>query len=148
MEKLTSMGFNSLRAVALIRDHDIVLLQLDTLGQARLLEHAVAKLQSQAEVASSTGPVQEDVIDAAAGWVDNPVGNLPELLGGLKTAETPVITHHKSPEQDPRLFLQGSNSNGESLRIVDYLCLSSTKTPVMKRCTVRMRMVPSSSSEK
>ena len=65
-------------------------------------------VQSKAEDASCMGPVHDDVINAAAGSLENPVGNLAEILGGLKTPEIPVSSHHmhKSPELDPRLFLQ------------------------------------------
>ena len=119
MERLTSTGFNSLRAAALIRDQDIVLLQLDMLGQARLLEHAVAELQSQAEVASSTGPVQKDVIDAAAGSLENPVSNsagadisqLFDQLGVTQDVEEDLAPQasssgHQPIDSDPTLYLR------------------------------------------
>jgi hypothetical protein len=120
---LMETGFDSIRSAKLIRDDDIVLMQL-TLGQARLLEQAVQELQ-RTEASNTAAPISS----AASSHQVTHFGNLSDLLAGCESGPTNMSAsaHPPSavaPDQDPRLYLR-SEVQGEGLRICDFIPMQS-----------------------
>ena len=116
IKTLITAGFDTIRAIRLIREQDIVILQLATLGQSRLLEEGVAELNKQDNPSPSAPVIQEPG-----------VANLADLLASCDIedsgADSKRTQNSLQPDQDPRLYLRGDlkGQNDDSLKIVDFI---------------------------
>jgi len=112
--KLRQAGFTTLRAVKLLREQDIIMLQLDTLAENRLLEQAVDDLKSPPCIQTQRPTPSADAD------ISPPIASLADLLSGCSPESAPTSATAASLDQDPRLLLQ-PESTGEGLRIVNFI---------------------------
>ena len=119
--KLYEAGFTTLRVLKLMKDSDIVLLQLETLGQARLLEHCVKEMSN---------PVAPEEASQEPARTTQPGADISQLLAQLGVtqdveedlAPQASSSGHQPIDSDPTLYLRAPQKQGEkALQITDFL---------------------------